>query len=106
MPTSSRVFGYSTKVAGRYVGLDAADYVVPYQPSIDKAIHMMKINKQEQFSRLPDAFLFDTDNTLYAYDPVMPLPKAVRKRSSRNLQFHLRILIKHSRGSKTGQNTP
>lgn len=29
----------------------------------------MKINNREQFTRLPDAFLFDTDNTLYAYDP-------------------------------------
>ena len=81
MPTPSRVFGYSTKVAGWYVGLDAADYVVPYKPSIDKAIHMMKINKQEQFSRLPDAFLFDTDNTLYAYDPAhAAAQKAVREK--------------------------
>ena len=81
MPTSSRVFGYSTKVAGWYVGLDAADYVVPYKPSIDKAIHMMKINKQEQFSRLPDAFLFDTDNTLYAYAPAhSAAQKAVREK--------------------------
>lgn len=29
----------------------------------------MKINNQERFTRLPDAFLFDTDNTLYPYDP-------------------------------------
>ncbi len=29
----------------------------------------MKILSQERFIRLPDAFLFDTDNTLYAYDP-------------------------------------
>lgn len=28
----------------------------------------MKINNQERFTRLPDAFLFDTDNTLYPYD--------------------------------------
>lgn len=28
----------------------------------------MKIHKQERFIRLPDAFLFDTDNTLYLYD--------------------------------------
>jgi len=27
----------------------------------------MKIFNQERFDRLPDAFLFDTDNTLYAY---------------------------------------
>lgn len=29
----------------------------------------MKINKPERFTRLPDAILFDTDNTLYPYDP-------------------------------------
>lgn len=29
----------------------------------------MNIYKPELFSRLPDAFLFDTDNTLYPYDP-------------------------------------
>ncbi|MCX8956439.1 HAD family hydrolase [Erwinia psidii] len=30
----------------------------------------MKINNPECFTRLPDAILFDTDNTLYPYDPV------------------------------------
>ncbi|MDP1955343.1 MAG: HAD family hydrolase [Polaromonas sp.] len=29
----------------------------------------MKIFNQERFIRLPDAFLFDTDNTLYSYEP-------------------------------------
>jgi putative hydrolase of the HAD superfamily len=29
----------------------------------------VKINNPERFTRLPDAFLFDTDNTLYPYDP-------------------------------------
>lgn len=29
----------------------------------------MKIQQPERFTRLPDAFLFDTDNTLYPYDP-------------------------------------
>lgn len=29
----------------------------------------MKINNHDRFTRLPDAFLFDTDNTLYPYDP-------------------------------------
>lgn len=28
----------------------------------------MKINNHKRFTRLPDAFLFDTDNTLYQYD--------------------------------------
>lgn len=30
---------------------------------------MMKIFAEEKFTRLPDAILFDTDNTLYPYDP-------------------------------------
>ena len=30
---------------------------------------MIKIYNRERFSRLPDAILFDTDNTLYPYDP-------------------------------------
>jgi len=29
----------------------------------------MKINNPSRFTRLPDAILFDTDNTLYPYDP-------------------------------------
>jgi HAD superfamily hydrolase (TIGR01549 family) len=29
----------------------------------------MKINKPSRFTHLPDAFLFDTDNTLYPYKP-------------------------------------
>ena len=29
----------------------------------------MKITNPKQFTRLPDAFLFDTDNTLYPYEP-------------------------------------
>lgn len=29
----------------------------------------MKIKNQQRFDRLPDAILFDTDNTLYPYDP-------------------------------------
>jgi putative hydrolase of the HAD superfamily len=29
----------------------------------------MKLNNPNKFTRLPDAILFDTDNTLYAYDP-------------------------------------
>jgi len=39
----------------------------------------VKINNQELFVRLPDAFLFDTDNTLYPYDPAhAAAQKAVR----------------------------
>jgi len=39
----------------------------------------MKINNPSRFTRLPDAFLFDTDNTLYPYDPAhAAAQKAVR----------------------------
>ena len=68
-------------MAGWYVRLDAANHTVPYQPSTDKAVHIMKINNKEQFSRLPDAFLFDTDNTLYPYNPAhTAAKKAVREK--------------------------
>ncbi len=41
----------------------------------------MKINNQERFTRLPDAFLFDTDNTLYPYEPAhAAAQKAVREK--------------------------
>lgn len=30
---------------------------------------MMKVNNQDRFTRLPDAILFDTDNTLFLYSP-------------------------------------
>jgi len=41
----------------------------------------VKIYNQEQFTRLPDAFLFDTDNTLYPYDPAhAAAQKAVREK--------------------------
>ena len=39
----------------------------------------MRVNNQERLNRLPDAFLFDTDNTLYPYDPAhSAAQKAVR----------------------------
>ena len=39
----------------------------------------MKIFSQDRFTRLPDAILFDTDNTLYPYDPAHALAQqAVR----------------------------
>jgi FMN phosphatase YigB (HAD superfamily) len=41
----------------------------------------MKIINKERFTRLPDAFLFDTDNTLYAYEPAhAAAQKAVRNK--------------------------
>ena len=41
----------------------------------------MKICKEDRFTRLPDAFLFDTDNTLYPYDPAHAAAlKAVREK--------------------------
>ena len=50
-------------------GLDATNHFVSYQSSAYKTVHMMKIYSKERFDRLPDAILFDTDNTLYPYDP-------------------------------------
>jgi len=42
---------------------------------------MMKIYKEERFSGLPNAFLFDTDNTLYPYEPAHAAAhRAVRKK--------------------------
>ncbi|CAB3829851.1 HAD family hydrolase [Achromobacter denitrificans] len=42
---------------------------------------MIKINNRERFSRLPDAILFDTDNTLYPYDPAhLAAQQAVREK--------------------------
>ncbi|OWY31908.1 HAD family hydrolase [Herbaspirillum aquaticum] len=41
----------------------------------------MKINNQVRFARLPDAILFDTDNTLYPYDPAhLAAQSAVREK--------------------------
>jgi len=41
----------------------------------------MKIYKEDRFTRLPDAFLFDTDNTLYPYGPPhAAAQKAVREK--------------------------
>ena len=41
----------------------------------------MKIYNQDRFGRLPDALLFDTDNTLYPYDPALQAAeKAVREK--------------------------
>jgi HAD superfamily hydrolase (TIGR01549 family) len=52
-----------------------------HQSGADEAIHLVKIYKQERFTRLPDAFLFDTDNTLYPYAPAhSAAQKAVREK--------------------------
>lgn len=49
---------------------------------------MIKIINPEQFNRLPDAILFDTDNTLYHYDPAhKEAMKAVRDKVTRT--FHI-----------------
>jgi HAD superfamily hydrolase (TIGR01549 family) len=48
----------------------------------------MKFHHPERFDRLPDAILFDTDNTLYAYDPAHDAAlEAVREKVSRNLSI-------------------
>ncbi|MBI1920091.1 MAG: HAD family hydrolase [Geobacter sp.] len=48
----------------------------------------MKIFKQGQFSRLPDAILFDTDNTLYPYAPPhVAAHHAVREKVTRTFSI-------------------
>ena len=46
----------------------------------------MNIFNSDSFGRLPDAILFDTDNTLYSYDPVhLAAHNAVREKVVRSL---------------------
>ena len=67
---------------------DAVDHVVSYQPSTNKAIYIVKINNHERFNRLPDAFLFDTDNTLYPYDPAhAAAQQAVREKVAKTFSI-------------------
>ena len=48
----------------------------------------MKINNHERFNRLPDAILFDTDNTLYPYEPAhTAAQKAVRDKVVRTFSI-------------------
>ena len=48
----------------------------------------MKINNPERFTRLPDAFLFDTDNTLYPYDPAhAAAQQAVREKVAKTFSI-------------------
>jgi len=48
----------------------------------------VKINNPERFNRLPDAFLFDTDNTLYPYDPAHAAAQlAVREKVARTFSI-------------------
>lgn len=45
---------------------------------------MIKIINPQQFQKLPDAILFDTDNTLYSYEPAHRMAmKAVREKVTR-----------------------
>jgi HAD superfamily hydrolase (TIGR01549 family) len=49
---------------------------------------MMKLLNQERFEQLPDAILFDTDNTLYHYDPAHEAAmKAVREKVIRTFSI-------------------
>lgn len=49
---------------------------------------MIKIINPQQFQRLPDAILFDTDNTLYHYDPAHKMAmKAVRDKVTRTFSI-------------------
>lgn len=55
----------------------------------------MKINHRERFSRLPDAFLFDTDNTLYSYEPAhAAAQKAVRDKVAKTFSIAPEIFDK------------
>jgi len=48
----------------------------------------VKINNPERFTRLPDAFLFDTDNTLYPYDPAhAAAQQAVREKVAKTFSI-------------------
>lgn len=48
----------------------------------------MKIINPQQFEKLPDAILFDTDNTLYPYDPAHRMAmKAVRDKVTRTFSI-------------------
>jgi HAD superfamily hydrolase (TIGR01549 family) len=49
---------------------------------------MVKIINSERFSRLPDAILFDTDNTLYPYDPAHETAmRAVREKVTKTFSI-------------------
>lgn len=49
---------------------------------------MVKIHNAERFDRLPDAILFDTDNTLYPYDPTHEVAMcAVREKVTRTFSI-------------------
>ena len=56
-------------MASRCHRVDAIGYLVSHQSGNDETVYTVKIYNQDLFDRLPHAFLFDTDNTLYAYDP-------------------------------------
>ena len=48
----------------------------------------MKIYTKEKFNQLPDAILFDTDNTLYPYDPAhTAAQRAVREKVARTFSI-------------------
>lgn len=50
---------------------------------------MVKIYNRERFDRLPDAILFDTDNTLYPYDPAhAAAQRAVRDKVVSTFSIH------------------
>jgi putative hydrolase of the HAD superfamily len=49
---------------------------------------MIKLINPQQFQKLPDAILFDTDNTLYHYDPAHKMAmKAVRDKVTRTFSI-------------------
>src|SRR6476646_5499774 len=69
-------------------GFDAAYHALPYQPGAQQAFAMVKLVNPERFNRLPDAILFDTDDTLYKYAPAHAAAmQAVREKVTRTLSI-------------------
>ncbi len=55
----------------------------------------MKIQNPERFTRLPDAILFDTDNTLYPYDPAHAAAmRAVRQKVTKTFSIEETVFDK------------
>lgn len=62
----------------------------------------MKINNHERFTRLPDAFLFDTDNTLYPYEPAHAAAQsAVREKVTKTFSISQDVFDKAFNQART-----
>ena len=62
----------------------------------------MKINNHARFTRLPDAFLFDTDNTLYPYEPAHAAAQsAVREKVTKTFSISQDVFDKAFNQART-----